>query len=181
MTLAHRFARLVTIALAIGLGLGLSFASPVRANTTSGTMNISATVTSACTVTNTPAVAFGSFSGLMAAAVDASGSIQIQCTNGSGYTVALNSGSYSSGGLPNRRMISSVQHSSAFQYVSYQLSQSSCSATCPTIWGDGTGSTNTLSSTGTGSIQTFTIFGAITVQSLYPDSYNDTVTITVTY
>jgi spore coat protein U-like protein len=56
-------------------------------------------------------------------------------------------------------------------------------STRTTIWGDGTGSTGTITSSGTGSAQAISIFGRVpSGQGTVPaGAYQDTVAVTVTY
>jgi spore coat protein U-like protein len=52
-----------------------------------------------------------------------------------------------------------------------------------TVWGDGTGSTATVTNTGSGSAQNFTVYGRIPAgQTSTPAGiYADTVSVTITY
>lgn len=66
--------------------------------------------------------------------------------------------------------------------VPYQLRQTSGAA--GTIWGDTATTTaagNGVGSTGTGTDQTHTVFVTVPSANYQPDSYSDTVTITVNY
>ena len=51
------------------------------------------------------------------------------------------------------------------------------------VWGDGTGSTNTIGGTGTGGSQAVTVYGRVSLgQTGVPaGSYADTVAVTITY
>lgn len=60
------------------LTLGLS--APALASTANGTLNVSMTIQSACTLTSSSAVAFGT-AGVLNANTDATGNLVVRCTN----------------------------------------------------------------------------------------------------
>ena len=62
--------------------------------------------------------------------------------------------------------------------IAYQLYQNSGRTT---VWGNTVG-TNTVASTGTGNSQPLTVYGNVPAQATPPAAtYNDTITVTVTY
>jgi spore coat protein U-like protein len=105
-------AALVLVALVAGV-------RAARANTDTGNINVTATVGASCVITTFP-LAFGSYAPLGANAstpLDASGSLNVQCTGGSGSGVGLGDGLYFS---TSRRMSDGVS-----SFLSYELYQDS--------------------------------------------------------
>ena len=150
---------------------GLSWAT-----TAGNTFQVTATVISSCTVSGTT-LNFGSSIDALATAtpLDATSTLSVQCTNTTPYAVSLNAGS-NAGGATNfsARAMKSGTHTLAYQLY-LDVARSS-------VWGDGTASSATSSSTGTGSTQTLNIYGRLpSLANVVPGSYTDTVTVTVTY
>ncbi len=146
------------------------------AGTASNSFQVTATVTSSCTVSGTT-LNFGASIDPLAASVplDATSTLSVVCTNTTPYTVALNAGA-NAGGPANfsARAMKSGVHS-----LGYQLYLDAGRAT---VWGDGTASSSTSAGTGTGSTQTLTIYGRLpSLANVVPGSYTDTVTVTVSY
>ncbi|HXY58439.1 MAG TPA: spore coat U domain-containing protein [Methylocystis sp.] len=141
-----------------------------EAGSSTTTFNVTVTITSQCLVSNASTLAFGS-SGLLSAAVNASSTFSVTCTNTTPYTVALGNGSNASG--TQRRMLGGVTDT---EYVSYNLYSNS---TMTTAWGNGV----TVSGTGNGTAQTLTVYGQIPAQNTPSPgtNYTDSVTITVSY
>lgn len=157
-----------------GLGVALlGVATPASAATVGTTLSVTATVTANCTVSTSP-VAFGNVNTLSGSNVDASGGGSVSCTNGTGWTATAGAGGGTGATLASRRMTAG---SNTLTYNLYTDSARS------TVWGDGTGSTGTVTNTGTGSAQAFSIYGRVPLgQSSVPaGSYSDTVAVTVTY
>jgi spore coat protein U-like protein len=142
--------------------------------TTSGgtfPLTASATVINDCIVTAT-SINFGV--GVLTAALGATGTVSAKCTSGDSYTIALNKGTTSGASLGNRLMAGSG--SAVVQYQLYTNSGYSA------VWGDGTSGTSTGGGTGAGSTQNYTVFGLVPAQTTpAPNTYSDTVTVTVTY
>jgi len=113
-------------------------------------------------------VAFGSYNVFSTTPTDITGSVTVTCNRTTPYTIALSTGAgtYSSRSLK-----------SGTNVLSYNLF---VDATRLTIWGDGSGGTQTVSGSSTNA--TFTVYGRITArQNVKIGSYTDTVTVTVTY
>jgi len=150
--------------------------TPVFATTTTTTFNITATVNAACSVTASN-LAFNIYNPILAAALNASTTINVTCTNGSTYNIGLDSGSGTGATVANRLM---TRLSGGTDTIAYSLYQN---AGLTTVWGPTIG-TNTYSGTGTGTSQPITVYGTIfaaNATSIPPASYSDTVTVTVTY
>ena len=141
------------------------------AATATTTFNVTATVTSSCSVSATN-VAFGSVAPLSSTTYTAQGTISATCTNGTSYTLALSAGS---GAYTARTM------SDGTDTLTYNLYTDT---TYGTVWGDGTGATATVGPlTGTGSAVSTTVYGQMVMpqSTAGPGSYSDTITVTLSY
>jgi spore coat protein U-like protein len=136
-------------------------------------MSVSATVTANCTVSTT-SVAFGNVNAVSGSNYDATGTVSVTCTSGSGWSASASVGGGSGATFTTRRMTSGAN---TLNYTLYTDSGRN------TVWGDGTGTTGTLSGTGNGAAQTLTVYGRVpSGQTTVPaGSYADTVSVTVTY
>lgn len=152
--------------------LGLS--STTLAADASGTVSISASVTTDCTV-GTSTLDFGSISNtdIQSGNVDATGTVTVTCTSGTGYTVKLGVGAGTGATFASRKMTSGAN---LLNYSIYDA------AARTTVWGDGTGATATVTGTGSGSEQSITGYGRIfSGQTPIAATYTDTVSVTVSY
>jgi spore coat protein U-like protein len=132
---------------------------------------VSATVLKKCTVTAST-LNFGSSVGLLASAVPATTTLGVQCSNGTPYNVGLDAGLNGGGNINARKMVLGANS------VAYQLYQNSGRTI---VWGNTIGA-NTVPGTGTGNSQSLTVYGNVPAQTTPPaGSYNDTITVTVTY
>lgn len=140
--------------------------------------SVTATVSAGCSVQH-GTLTFPAASGL-SSAVTAVGSLGVQCTNSTPYSVSLDLGSYASAG--QRRMYSAATSA----YVSYNLytdaadtspwSVTTSAATCT----NGAGSC--YLGTGSGTSQSIPIYGQVPPQGTpAPGLYSDVVTVTATY
>ena len=140
----------------------------------SGTVNISASVTTDCTV-GTSTLAFGSISStdIESTDIDVDGTVTVTCTSGTTYEVKLDVGTGGGATFDSRKMTSGAN---LLNYSIYD------SAGRTTVWGDGTGSTNTVSGTGSGAEQSLSAYGRIfSGQTPVAAAYTDTVAVTVSY
>ena len=151
-------------------------AGSAGAATTGTTFQVSATVLKACTVSASP-LAFGNYTP-GAGAVKANTTVNVDCTNGTGYTVSLNGGTTTGGTVAQRLMANGTN---TLQYNLYT------SNTYATILGDGTGTSATDSGTGLGmnKANSITVYGELpdstANQAAPPGNYTDTIQVTVTY
>lgn len=143
---------------------------PVFAATTTANLPINATVAADCIFGNITSVNFGNYTGVQN---DATGSLEVNCTNGTTYSISLGPGTFAGATTTTRRMTGAP--SGSLTYALYQ------NIGRTTNWGN-TIPTDTVAGTGTGVIQPYTVYGRI-VAGLTPaaGSYNDTVLITITY
>lgn len=134
-----------------------------------GSFVVFASVVPKCTITANP-LDFGNV-GLLTSAIDATTTLEVQCSDGTPYNVGLNAGQ-NGGNVDARRMVLGANA------ISYQLYRDSSRTQ---VWGD-TVDTDTVAGSGTGNPQSLTVYGRVTVQPTPPaGNYNDTIVVTVTY
>ncbi len=150
---------------AIGLGQG------AHAATATGVMTVTATVSSTCIVgASTLAFSSATSAAIQAGNIDAAGTVTVNCTAGSAYTISLDAGAGSGATVASRKMTSG---SNLLSYSVYTT------AARTTVWGDGTG---TVTGTGTGASQSIAAYGRIFAGQVVPAAtYTDTINVTITY
>jgi spore coat protein U-like protein len=137
---------------------------------TTAPFTVTATNATICSV-SAASLNFGS-AGVLRAALEATSSVTVTCTNAAPYTVALDGGLSGATNPAQRKM------SQASQTITYGLYQDSGRAV---PWGDSVG-VNTMAGTGSGLAQTFTVYGRVPVQNTpSPGTYSDTVVLTISY
>ena len=153
----------------------LAAAGNAGAATTTTTFGVSATVLKTCSVTANP-LAFGSYTpGAGALAVNTA--VNVRCTKGTTFTVALNGGTTAGGTITQRLMTNGTD---TLQYNLYTT------AAFATLFGDGTTGV-TMPGTGTGlaTAVALTVFGSLpdnaANQAVSTGAYADTINVTVTY
>jgi spore coat protein U-like protein len=125
-----------------------------------------------CSVAATDII-YGTAGGL-AAQLDNSGNLQVACTLNTPYTIALDGGT-TTGNIAARKL--SLNGAGA-GIISYQLYRD---AARTLVWGNGTTGT-TQAGTGTGATQLVPVYARIPAQTTpAPGTYEDTVTVTLTY
>ena len=135
-----------------------------------GRSNWTAVINANCLIAATT-VDFGS-NGILAANVDAAGSLSVQCTNTTPYVVSLGLGTGTGVTLPTARKMTK-----GAETVTYGIYSDTARSVA---WGTGAG--QTVSGTGTGNAASIPVYGRIPRQTT-PSAgvYNDTVVVTVTY
>jgi spore coat protein U-like protein len=157
-------AKLLAVALLVCAG------APARAVTTSTTFAVQITITTSCVINSAATLSFGS-QGVLAANVDQTATIQVQCTSSTPYNLRLDAGT-SGGTVTTRKMTNGANT------VSYSLFRD---AARTLNWGL-TDGTDTVSGTGNGASQSITVYGRVPAQTTpAPAAYSDTVTLTVSY
>ncbi len=154
--------------------LPLCLPAAVRAADATGVLNVSATISSDCAV-GTSTLAFGTLSSgaVLAGNIDATGTLTVNCTNGVAYVIQLGVGSGAGARFTERFM------TSGGNLLSYSIYTTAAYAT---IWGDGSGSSETVAGTGSGTVQSVSAYGRIfSGQTPQPGTYSDTVSVTVSY
>ncbi|MBI3311354.1 MAG: spore coat U domain-containing protein [Serratia liquefaciens] len=160
--------------------------SAANAGTIQGNLGVSLTIGAGCvvaggdssgSVNDFGSINFGTYSSL-SNIIDASatgsagaGTLTLTCTTGTPYTVALNDGLHVTTG--NQRRMSSV----AGAFISYNLYKDQARTSS---WANGA---NALTGTGTGAAVPLIVYARVpaAVTTPDPDTYNDTVTMTVTW
>jgi len=158
---------------AAALAFGVAGAN---ADTATGTLSVTANVVTSCNLSaGSSPVAFGPVISGYSQAVNANGSITVNCGGAVNYTVGLDNGGNYNAGTSMRQM------ALGSNFVPYQLYRSDADRTAgsPT-WGS---TVNTLAGTGTGGAQTITVYGQIPANQTLTlgNGYTDTVKITVSY
>jgi spore coat protein U-like protein len=149
----------------------LQLVSASFAATTTSTFTVQATIIASCTINSASTLNFGSI-GVLTAAVNQTSTLQVQCTNTTPYNIGLDVGTGTGATVAVRKMTSGANA------VNYSLYSDSGRAT---VWGNTVG-TDTVAATGSGASQSYTVYGRVTAQTTpAPGTYNDTVTVTVTY
>jgi spore coat protein U-like protein len=158
----------------INYGYYLLAAPTCASLTTSGgtfPFTVSATVVNDCIITATN-MTFPS-AGVLSSALQTTGAITTQCTNGDAFRIALSSGS--SGNVAARQM----QRSGGGGAVNYQLYLDPAYGT---PWGDGTNGTSMATGTGSGTQQVISVYGQVPPQSTpVPGNYSDMITATISF
>ncbi|HAI46078.1 MAG TPA: spore coat protein U [Stenotrophomonas sp.] len=139
--------------------------------------SVSANVLPQCSTYVTTEMDFGSNAGAITANLDRTSTIGLTCINRTAYTIGLDNGQNAQGST--RRMRFTAPDNSVY-YIPYELYRNPARSQ---RWGS-TINTDTLAGTGTGAAQTLTVYGrappttgAIPAQG----SYNDVITVTITY
>jgi spore coat protein U-like protein len=144
-----------------------------EATTATTTFTVQITITNACTIVSATNMNFGSVGVISAAGVAATSTITMQCTTSAPYTLGLSAGTGTGATVTNRLMTSAATNT-----VGYSLYQDVAHSI---LWGVTIG-TNTLAGVGTGASQPWTVYGFVPSQTTpAAGTYNDTVTLTVTY
>jgi spore coat protein U-like protein len=151
---------------------GVAACGPAAGTTTTATFQVQITILNACSIDSTNTVNFGS-QGSLAAAIASTGIFTVNCTLALPFTIGLDAGTGAGATVATRKM---TGPSSAI--VNYSLYQD---VTHLVVWGSTIGG-NTVAGVGTGLDISYTVYGLVPSQAT-PGSgtYNDTVTITVTY
>lgn len=145
--------------------------SPAQAVTSTGQQNVRAQVNPTCTIALGTAMAFGTLTSTPANAVsktDVTGSINVNCTYGTSYSVIAGDGNNYSAGW---RMVNGSS-----QYLTYELYwEATRSYAFPR-------SGTTVAGTSRGSAQTVNVYGRVPAQTAGGlGNFTDSVTFTLTY
>lgn len=145
------------------------------AATDTGNFDVTITITSTCSIdtASNADVSFGNQASTATNIQISTASINVTCTQGTPYTLALNSGSNAD--ATSRRMIGQTVNT---DFVPYELYSDAYS----TLWGDGT-TFGAVSSghSGNGAAQSHTIYAQVPSANASAQDYQDTVTATVTW
>jgi spore coat protein U-like protein len=150
----------------------LLLARPAAAATATTTFQVQITINDDCNINSATNIDFG-VNGVLDANADATGTIAIQCTLQSPFTIGLDAGTGSGATVAVRKLTGPASNT-----VTYSLYQDVGHLQ---VWGNTIG-TNTVAGTGTGNAVNFTVYGRVPPQST-PSSglYTDTITVTITF
>ncbi len=147
-------------------------ASPSEAQTATTTFTVQITIVANCIINSASTLNFGGSQGVLAANVDQTSTISVQCTNTTPYNIALDAGIGAGATVAVRRMTSGGNTIDYSLYRDAGRSQ---------VWGT-TVLTNTVAATGNGAAQLQTVYGRVPPQTTpAPATYTDTITVTVSY
>ena len=154
----------------------LAAAGSASALTATTTFQVTATVQKVCSVTAT-ALAFGNYTP-GAGAIPGNSTLNVKCTKGTTFTVALDKGT-TAGGTSAQRLMT-AGGADRLQYNLYTT------AAFATLFGDGTtGAVGSGTGTGLATNVALTVFGNLpdsaANQAVTPGAYADTIGVTVTY
>lgn len=156
----------VSLAVAAGLASSPALAAGATGQQTTGTVQVSLNVSTACSVTAEP-LSFGSVTSL--AGQSASSPTTVQCTPGAAYIVTVDLGK--NAGATAQRKLKSTTGTATVDYGIYSDSGNS------TAW-----PTAGVTGTGTGASQAMTLFGKITqTTAVGAGDYADQLTVTLDY
>jgi len=157
------------LAVAVIAGVSALGYTAAEAATANATLSVSASIAGACTV-GSAALSFGAYS--PAAASTANSTVTVTCTNGTNATVSLNQGNN------NNRVPSAgsrALNNGTTNFLGYEIYSDNG---LTTVWN----AANTQVIASTGAAISLTAYGRIPAgQNPATGSYNDTVTITVTF
>jgi len=142
------------------------------AATTTTTFQVQITIQASCTILSASTLNFGT-QGVLAANVDQTSILDVQCTNTTPYNVGLDAGLFSGATTSTRKMTGPDATG-----LGYSLFRD----TSRTLNLGNVVGTDTVSSTGNGSAQPHTVFGRVPASEFVaPGSYADTITATITF
>lgn len=166
-----KFSRLMLVLVLFGG----SSAACLAQGSDSRTFNVRIQINSICDIQTAPTdVDFGAVNST-ATAITTTGTLNVRCTTGTPYNIALNPGTGTSATVTTRTMGSSDAGNTA--RVPYALYRDSGRTQ---NWGSTIG-TDTLSGTGSGALQAVTVYGRVPSANYPAGSYSDVVTATVTW
>lgn len=144
-------------------------AAHAHAGTDTANMNVKVTITATCDVHSvSPSdVNFGS---ILSSATDADavGTLNVNCTQGTDYSIGLDDGQNATGG--SRRMVKGSDSVAYDLYLDPARSNR---------WGDS--ESDSATGTGSGSVQAISVYGRIASANSPAGNYSDVVVATVTY
>lgn len=156
---------------AAGLAACLTMPGLAFATTATGSLTVTATVTTACSIVALP-LAFGNYDPTSSTDLNGSTTATLTCTPGTAYKIGMDAGAGSGATVTLRKMTSG---SNTLNYKLYRDSARTLN------WGNTPG-TDTLDGTATLLTTLINIYGTIpNSQAASAGAYTDTVTVTVTY
>jgi spore coat protein U-like protein len=150
---------------------------PTQASTDkTATFLVSLTVSSDCSISANPLPFGTATSALATSPITHSTNLSVTCSSGTTYSLSLDKGTGTGTSLASRLLSGTGLN---LQTVNFQLYIDSGLSN---IFGDGTGSTGTVSGTGTGSAVSVPIYGVVPAQPVpAADNYTSTETATISF
>lgn len=160
---------------AAALAACVAIASPAVAGTLTGTLNVQVTFNDHCESLVVGTLNFGTHTLVsIATPITQTATISMDCTVGTTYDIELGNGTYSGNAVSTTR---AMKHASLNQYIDYDLYTTGAYAT---VWN--TLPANAVSGTAASTAVSHTVHGRIPNQAIpATGTYNDAVTVTVTY
>lgn len=167
-----RLILITAVAIALPVVAGVT-----QAATQTAQFQVRIVITESCDIQTVAAsdIDFGTLARATGSPVDALGTLQVNCTNGTPYAIGMSPGANATGttaSADNRRMSDGNSN-----FVAYGLYRD---AGRQDFWGDVIG-TDTLPGTGTASAQAIAIYGRAPSTDAPAGSYGDTVIATINY
>jgi spore coat protein U-like protein len=153
-----------------------SFAwSDAEATTVTGTFNVQVIIQATCVLNSATNLSFGTVGvlGAPTTPINDQSTITVTCTNSTPYNIGLDKGAH--GGSVTTRAMKGATSAATVTYSLFSDPAMTMN------WGQTIG-TDTVAATGNGSAQPYPVYGQILAQATpIPDTYTDTITVTVTY
>ena len=159
------------VALAAALSAA-AFSPAANAGTVTGVLNVTATISGACTIVTPATLAFGNIVSTNSATTDFTGLLFVNCTATLPYSIGINNtGNAASGRTMN-------DGAATPHFLNYEI-YTNIGRTA--VWGTTIG-TDTAPGTGSGSATSIPVYGRVLVQTTPPaGAYTDSLTVTVTF
>ena len=152
------------------LAVSFGAAAPAAAQATD-TFDVTANVVDGCLITAGD-LDFGDYSAVAVLAKDATSTIQVDCSTGAVFAVALNEG-INGGDFTGRLMTNGTDT------LTYNLF---LDATRLIVWGDDSGLTQDVTGVSLGAPIDYTVYGRLNAgQDVSTGAYSDTITATITF
>lgn len=150
------------------------------ANPATAAFNVSITIVKECSVSTAPTnINLGTYGavGLVSSGATGSTNFAVTCTSGTAYTIGFSSGNDLTVGSSTHQMKGTGANTDVIQY---QLTDTTAGATNTTPL---SASSSVITDTGTGAAQTKTVKAQVVNYSaaVIPDTYSDTITLSVAY
>ena len=162
------------IVIALVALLAAAHTADADAGTATATFNVNASILAACSASAVD-LNFGTYNPAAPGVLTGSTTINVSCTSGTTFTLALSAGSATGSTFTTRHLANGTS------LLNYNLYTTSAATT---VWGDGSTGTSTVPGTGTGVLTPVakTVYGAIPInQDLPPGTYTSLITVTVNF
>lgn len=160
---------------------GPAFAAGPPTNPATASFTVSVSIIKECGVSTEPAnIVLGAFTsnGLVTSGASATTDFAVTCTPGTPYTIGFSSANDTTVDSPTHQMKGQAAGNTAV--IQYQLTDTTAGATNTSPL---SATTSVITGTGTGSAQAKTVLATVVnyTAPVTPDTYLDTITLSVTY